>query len=286
MATRRVSRRGERLGGGVAEALNKATREMARLQALVAKEEARAEQRQALADRLAAVPKGASLPFGEVVLYTEEDGTYVRARLDEGYPELEGGYGGWEDEPRPGQVSATVFRGTQAPQLTLRLILGGYPIQPAWSDCDRDIRTLDALGRQPVDGPRGERPPLLRLRGKVPHRRREWFVEDIEWGEIDVAGGKRVRAFVTVTLRMFVPVTLLRLNDPRVRKSARRTRWYTLKRGDTFEKIATRELRARGDREIGAAIKSIRSLNPRLRDGKKGIRAAGPKIKLPAGRRK
>lgn len=229
------------------------------------------------------LPKATTLASREVMLYSDEEGTFVRALLDEGYPELEGGYGGWEDEPRPGQVSATVFRGTQAPQLTLRLILGGYPVQPEWANCDVDIRTLDAMGRQSIYAKRGDRPPLLRIRGHVPHRHRDWFVEDIEWGDIDVAAGKRVRAFVTVTLRMFVPVTLLRITDAKPRGRARRSRWYVVKRGDTLDKIVVNELKVRGDRAIAQAGRHIKQLNPRLRDGKKGL-SLRMRIRLPVGR--
>jgi hypothetical protein len=224
------------------------------------------------------LPKQVVLPRREVMLYSDEQGTYVRARLDEGYPELEGGYGGWEDEPRPGQVSATVFRGTQAPQLTLRLILGGYPVQPEWADCERDVRALDAMGRQPVNARRGDRPPLLKIRGQVPHRHREWFIEDVEWGDFDVVRGVRMRAFVTVTLRMFVPVTLLRISDPK--PAGRRSRWYVVRRDQSLDDIARDELKVRGSRAVAEAKRHIRQLNRRIRDKVR----KGDRIRLPVGR--
>lgn len=221
---------------------------------------------------------------GRVALVSTEDGTTLRARLDDGYPLFFGGYGGWEDEPRPGQVSATVFRGAQAPQLKLKLILGRWPLarlregrSPFWAtDCDRAMRMLEGFARLPVDGPRQDRPALLRIRGHVPHHNRRWFVQDVEWGEVDLAGRRRVRALVTVTLRMYVPVDLLGHRE----RNARPTQWYPVKRGERIDQIIHHKLEARGYKEWLLARRTIHDLN-RLRAGES--LDSRRRIKLPRG---
>ncbi|MDO8209293.1 hypothetical protein [Conexibacter sp. CPCC 206217] len=243
----------------------------------------RAAQRQAhmqsengprtLPDRRRTTKRKRHRPAYDVVrLVSKEDDLVVKAHLDDGYPQSFGGYGGWEDETRPGQTSATVFRGTSAPQLRLRLILGGWPRRRD-VDCERDMRVLDHFARLPFDR-KEDRPTLLRIRGQVPHHHRRWFVEKLEWGEVDVVRNTRVRAFVTVTLRMYVPVDLLKRRDP----IARPTRSYTVKGREDLRRIVKEELGLHATNEITAAARYVRRMN-HLKPGDK----LKERIKLPRG---
>lgn len=218
---------------------------------------------------------------GRIALVSTEERMTLRARLDDGYPLFFGGYGGWEDEARPGQVSATVFRGASAPQLKLKLILGEWDLdrrgrESNWvTGCERAMYMLDRFARLPVDAPRQERPTLLRVRGHVPHFNRRWFVQEIEWGEVDLLRGTRVRAFATVTLRMHVPVELLKRRD----RIARPTRLHTVKEGEDLTKIVASEV-ANGKAEIAPARTFVIELN-RL---DRSVRLKrGQRIKLPVG---
>ncbi|MDW5597660.1 hypothetical protein VSS74_25135 [Conexibacter stalactiti] len=220
---------------------------------------------------------------GRIALVSTEERMTLRARLDDGYPLFFGGYGGWEDEPRPGQVSATVFRGASAPQLKLKLILGDWDLDLTdskrdknWvTGCERAMHMLDHFARLPVDAPRQERPTLLRIRGHVPHFNRRWFVQEIEWGEVDLLRGTRVRAFATVTLRMHVPVELLKRRD----RIARRTKPHTVKEGEDLTKIVAREV-ANGKAEIAPARTFVIELNRLDRSARL---KKGQRIKLPVG---
>lgn len=255
-----------------------ATEAVARAAAQAARAQSAFDTRPRKRDKEDAGGKAADrLPYGQVKLISIDERRHIRARLDEGHPLVFGGYGGWEDEPRPGQVSATIFRGAPAPQLQLRLILGGWPRVPRWSDPDRDIRMLDHFARLPIDGPGNDRPPLIRVRGQVPHHHRRWFVENLEWGEVDVVRGKRVRAFVTVTLRMFVPVELV---AERKRRNPRPTKAHVVRRGERLEDIVRDKLGVKGARETNQATAFVKRLNgmragERLREGRR--------VKLPVG---
>lgn len=212
----------------------------------------------------------------EILLVSNEERKFVKARLDDGYPQFYGGYGGWEDEPRPGRVSATVFRGTAAPQLKLRLILGRWPVEDEGHNCHRAMGDLDHFARLAIDERGRNRPTLLRISGKVPHHRRRWFIEDLEWGEVEVVKGKRVRAFVTVTLRMYVPIELLARRD----RTARRTKPHRVRNGETTSTIALQVLHAKGSREVSRARAAIEDLNG-LRTGAR--LSEGKTIKVPVG---
>jgi hypothetical protein len=217
----------------------------------------RERQLQAQSKSSPAGKKRRNKPAYDVIrLVCKEHHLVVKAHLDEGYPAFFGGYGGWEDEARPGQVSATVYRGSRAPQLRLRLILGGWPKQPPGTDCERDMRRLDHMARLPWDRT-DDRPPLVRVRGQVPHHHRRWFLEKLEWGDVDVVRNTRVRAFVTVTLRMYVPVELVKRRDP----VPRPTRGYKVRAGETLRRIVKEELDLDTAAEIRMAIRRVLELN-------------------------
>ncbi|MDO8187213.1 hypothetical protein Q5424_09375 [Conexibacter sp. JD483] len=256
------------------------TRERARAEQRRAEQAARRARREAQRKNAAAwnrKKRRVNLAGDEVLLVSNEQRTFVRARLDDGYPPFFGGYGGWEDEPRPGQVSATVYRGTRAPQLRLSLILGGWPYPAPWgADCDRDIRMLDHYARLPLETDGEERPTLLRVMGKVPHHHRRWFIQNLQWGEVDVYRGQRVRALVTVTLRMYVPVELLKRKD----RAARPTRVHVFRRGERFDRLIHEALAVRGAGELSWARKVVLDLNDMRLGAKPRV---GQRLKLPVG---
>lgn len=202
------------------------------------------------------------------------------AKLDDGYPSRVGGYGGWEDVERPGQVSATVYKGTGSQQLPLRLILGGWPVDPRsfGLSCARQITVLERMARQPVGAARGDRPPLLSLRGPVPHGGARWFIADVVWDDESaiVVDGQVQRQQVTVTLQQFVPIQLVAI---RTRRATRPPVRHKVRKGDTLQSIARDRLMLRGSRAIGGGVAAIKRLN-RIRDPRT-IRP-GRWLKLPA----
>jgi nucleoid-associated protein YgaU len=253
-ATQRAERRALRTRGGISPAAALANRVADRL-ARDAALRGRAEAAQPAA--------------GEVVLISDDARLLVHAQLDDGYMHREGGYGGWTDVERPGRVSATVFTGAPSLRLPLRLILGGWPTDPGRSGmtCAQAIRELEAIARQPLDAPRGAHPPLLRVRGNVPHGNTRWFVDELEWSSAAedtlVERGQVVRTAVTVTLKRYAQVDLLVRRAP-PEPPARR---YRVKRGDRLETIAKEQCGASGQRAVKAMVARIKRLNG-LRDGR------------------
>lgn len=213
-----------------------------------------------VARRLAAGPliKTLKLGGGEIVLWTDDLPAMVVAKLDDGYPQLAGEGGGWTDAERPGQTSATVYRGAAAPTLPLRLVLGGWPVDPKihGMDCGEQITLIRSLARPPAST-RGSRPPLIRVRGPVPHGGALWFVDGLEWGaDAIVVGGHVRRTGVTVTLKRYVPIQMVAI-EPARRKAAAGQR-HTVKKGEQPGRIVQQRLGVRAGKETRQAVHQLR----------------------------
>jgi len=242
-----------------------------------------AERAQAAADQARARwrrRKTVELAHDEVMLYSDETRVLVRARLGDGYPHRIPAAGGWEDEARPGQVAATVFRGADASdRLPLNLILGGWPRPPkGGASASEQVRLLRELGVQEPGARRGARPPLIRVRGVgVPHGGDTWFIESIEFdsdprSSVKV-GRQLVKAKVTVTLRQHVPVEMAILDTDR-RRGKPGWRRYRVPRGQDAWEIARDVVGTRGARQARATIRQFRwASGPR-----RGKRVRDPKF--------
>lgn len=254
---------------------------------MAARDRRAADRARALARRQSAVERWRqrrhqAIPApDEVVLIADEIRMLLVAKLGDGYPSRDSGTGGgWVDIERPGRVSATHFAGTTSLTMRLPLILGQWP---DGDGCEREIRTLDQMARQPVGAARDQRPPLLRLRGGVPHGGRSWFVDgDLEWEEVlvDRVTGNRVRARVIVPLKRHVGVDLVEIPDRR-RADGGAARSRRIRRGETLAKILQAELGPLTPRQLAVARRATLRLNPWLRDPRAIGRHVGRKLRLP-----
>lgn len=201
-----------------------------------------------------------TVPAGQVALFARggPQDLLLIARLADGYPSLEGSGGGWEDVPLPGQTSATVFRGRPSERMPLRLILGGWPVDPQLGNlpCHRQIEVLHRMAVV-ESGRRGEHPPLIRLKGAVPHGDQLWFIDEVAYDDALVVGGHRVRAHVTVTLKRYVPLRLAKIVDRKKDPTKGMSR-HTVKKGETAWDIARKGLGARTSRDARALIRKFR----------------------------
>lgn len=200
--------------------------------------------------------------------------TGVRAQLGEGSATVDGGLGGWESVPRPGRRPLTVWRGPEEPlRMGLPLVFDGYgriaDDSTVQTSVEAELRQLEiiagvAVREDPV-------PPFITVLGAVPHDlrwapRNRWVIEDLEWGAAErrFKDGQRVRQFVDVTLLLYTEPDRMR----RLTEQSRPTRDpVKAKDGDTFEKIAAREL---GAGKLGAKLARLngkRSPDKKLEQG-------------------
>jgi hypothetical protein len=143
---------------------------------------------------------------GFVVIWTDDPPAQVTARLGDERPEIEAGYGGWEEVARPRRTTVTSWVGQPARRLSLPILLDHYA---ANAPVERDIRKLErmALPRH------GGEPPTVRFNAKgnhVPGKSLTWVIEGITWGDaIMNPDGERVRQAATLALLEFVSDDLI-----------------------------------------------------------------------------
>lgn len=168
-------------------------------------------------------------------------------RLGEGSPQVTGGVGGWEVVGRPLRRPLTVWRGTTDPlRMVLPLLFDGFAEATSGRSVEAEIRTLERMGGLDSGDPE---PPTILVEGSLPHDasrtqgRNRWVIEGLEWGDAirRASDGHRVRQAVTATLLLFTEDDRLeRIKRP---KKAPKFRYVTARQGDTFEKLAARELK-------------------------------------------
>jgi hypothetical protein len=141
-------------------------------------------------------------PVGQVTVYALDPPIEVTALLSEERPNIESGYGGWEEVERPRRRPITTFKSSPGLRLSLPMLLDNWT---QGTSIEWRIAQVEKLG-QPVGG-HGE-PPQVRVSasgGAVPHTERTWVVADIAWGDALMnENGYRVRQQVTLTLLEYV----------------------------------------------------------------------------------
>lgn len=209
------------------------------------------------------------LPAHLVEIRSEDADLKITALLGQEAPQLTGGVGGWEAVNRPNRRPLSVWRGVQEPlRMVLPLLLDKWDDSASGRSVEAECRVLERMGGLDRNDPE---PPILIVEGSLPHdesraKSNRWVIEGLEWGDAlrRAEDGHRVRQEVTVTLMLFVQDDKL----SRIRRGSSpggRSRYVKARNGDTFEKIAHRELgsgryglklaRLNGKRSAGTHIK-------------------------------
>lgn len=214
-----------------------------------------------------------SAPVGYVELRSERGDLHLVARLGEDSPELSGGVGGWEAVNRPGRRPLTVWRGVTEPlKIDIPLLLDDFA---ADGSVESPCRVLERMGGLDRNDPE---PPTLVVEGALPHdesraKSNRWVIDSLEWGDSlrRSSDGHRTRQAVKVTLMLFVEADKL----TGLKKAPKRGgRFVRARAGDTFEKIAKREL---GSGRLGtklARLNGKRSADTKIK--------TGTQVKLPS----
>jgi hypothetical protein len=204
----------------------------------------------------------------------------MKVLLAEGSPTLSGGIGGWEAVPRPGRRPLTVWRGPQEPlRLTLPIIFDRLAEGRNGGQVEDDIRLLEKMAGLDAGDPE---PPKLIVEGELPHdysraRGNRWVIESITWGEAirRPGDGKRVRQIAEVVLMLYTADDRLERIDSPSRPG--RYRYVRARRGDTFARIAARELGSRRHGTRLARLNGRRSADVELRAGRR-VKLPGPEL--------
>jgi hypothetical protein len=126
----------------------------------------------------------------------------VTARLAEERPNVEDGYGGWDEVVRPRRSPITTWRGSPGLKMTLPILLNGWAQNRS---VEREIAQLEQMARPTAsDGD----PPRIRLEATgsaIPYLRRRWVISSLAFGDALMNNdGNRVRQQVTLSLLEYV----------------------------------------------------------------------------------
>jgi len=141
-------------------------------------------------------------PPGWVTVSADDPPLSVTARLAEDRPNIDSGYGGWDEVERPRRSPLTTYKSAPPLHLTLPMLIDEWVEGTSVED---QIDQLERMG-QPTSS--ADEPPQVRVSaigGAVPHTDRTWVVADIAWGDALMNDdGDRVRQQVTMSLIEYV----------------------------------------------------------------------------------
>jgi LysM domain len=188
----------------------------------------------------------------------------VTARLAEERPNVEDGYGGWDEVVRPRRSPITTWRASPGLKLTLPILLDGWA---EGRSVEREVAQLEQMGRPTAsDGD----PPRVRLEATgnaIPYLSRVWVITALAFGDALMnRAGNRVRQQVTLSLLEYVHDVYLaqrsaanrrrrKAAQPKTRAGARSKRVVVKRSGKPKPKTKGRT--AVGDWGAGESLASI-----------------------------
>lgn len=188
--------------------------------------------------------------------------------LGDGQVKKSEGFGGWAEIDRPRDVSMTEWQGSKPFKLNVPIMFDGLSANVSQED---NIDRLENLGYKL---PGQKEPPIINIGGVVFGKLTfwRWVIQNIDWGDsIRREDGVRLRQPGVVTLQQYVASDTIRIINAHHSKH-KRSRSYTVKKGDTLQKIAAKLLKK------SSRWKDIANLN-NIRDPKK-IKV-GQRLKVP-----
>lgn len=129
-------------------------------------------------------------------------------------PKIIQGYGGWQEIDRPKRTSMTIWMGRAPYKMQVHILMDGFgglnATKKAWdpTSIEPKIRILEKMAT-PVS--KGKPPPVIRLKGPLPHSDLAWVIDTngIDWAEDAVyVKNQRVRQSAMITVMQYVAVDI------------------------------------------------------------------------------
>lgn len=145
-------------------------------------------------------------PVGSCLVYSIDPSFKFTALLGDTRPNVDQGYGGWEEVARPRRSPLTTWRGQPGLHLSLPLLLDGFADN---TSIEPTLATVEKLGSA-VMGSSGSNsdPPHVHLQARgnhVPYQELTWVINDIQWGDAEMdLRGNRTRQHFTLSLVQYV----------------------------------------------------------------------------------
>jgi hypothetical protein len=141
-------------------------------------------------------------PVGWVRVSSTDPPLTITARLSDSRPDVQSGYGGWNEVTRPWRPPITSYQAPPPLHLVLPILLDGYA---QGVSVERDIAQLQKMSTATASDGATPRVHIYATGSAVPYSDRTWVVGDLTWGdaEMDVRGN-RTRQQLTLTLFEYV----------------------------------------------------------------------------------
>lgn len=167
----------------------------------------------------------------------------LHLRLD-APPKVTGGYGGWEVTKRPRSVAMVEYEGHDPLRMDVALLIDAYATDGVLPDGETVESKLAKIEQLALRDAHLGQPPVVAVKGPVPHADRSWVIENLTWGDTDYNDvEQRSRQQLIVHLLAYEAPTLLvaSLGSGRAAKGAS-AKTYTVRKGDTLRVIAAKQL--------------------------------------------
>lgn len=188
------------------------------------------------------MPTQTSPPIGYVRIFSRDPRLSVTARLGDDRPNVESGYGGWEEVERPRRSPLTTFKASPALRVSLPILLDGYA---SGTEVEAPIARLERMAR-PVAA-NGEPPRVFYdARGSaLPYQGRGFVIDSISWGDALMnSRGNRVRQAATLALLEYVEDVYLAQKSAANRRRAKATA-AKRKQGAPAKRITAKKVKAK-----------------------------------------
>jgi hypothetical protein len=216
-------------------------------------------------------------PVGSCLVYTIDPSYRITALLGDQRPNVEQGYGGWEEVTRPRRSPLTTWRGAPALHLSLPLLLDGFASN---TSVEPQLGIVEKMGSA-VLGSSGANadPPHVHLQARgnhVPYQELTWVINDIQWGDAEMdSRGNRTRQHFTLQLVQYVAdVQVQDLSAANRRRAAAAAK--TKKAGASTKRVVAKHGKPSTNPSSRSATRSVASAT--VYDGEDLVRIAAREL--------
>jgi hypothetical protein len=204
-------------------------------------------------------------PLGWANVYSIDPPISVVALLSDTRPNVDQGYGGWDEVVRPWRSPITTFRSAPALHMSLPLLLDRFSerdYKGAGKAVERDIAAVERMATPTGANAEPPRVHVLARGQAVPHQGKTWVIQDVTWGDAEMnAEGNRTRQQFTLGLVQYVEDVQLAGSSAAVRRRLAAAAAKT-KRGAESKRVTAKK----GKPSATAQTRSVQSAGVTPRD--------------------
>jgi hypothetical protein len=143
----------------------------------------------------------------------------ITARLSDAKPNVDQGYGGWQEVARPRRTTLSVWQGLPAMRMSIPILLDKFRTQ---GSIERECAQLERLASPSASDGTTPRVSFAAKGGAIPHQGRIWVVDNLTWGDAAMTTrGNRCRQQVTLSLLEYIADVRVDQDSPSQRQRAK-----------------------------------------------------------------